>query len=100
MSGEGRVAFVTGAARGIGRRIAVTLAERGYTVAANDLDAPEGTLDELEWIGNGALSLPGDVSDEESVRGMVEAVVGEFGRVDVLVNTPGSASSPPPRTLL
>jgi len=86
---ERPVAVVTGAARGIGRRVALTLAERGYAVAANDLDAPEGTLDELEWIGNGALSLPGDVSDEDAVRGMVGAVTGEFGRVDALVNNAG-----------
>ena len=86
---ERPVAVVTGAARGIGRRVALTLAERGYAVAANDLEAPEGTLDELEWIGNGALSLPGDVSDEDAVGGMVGAVIGEFGRVDALVNNAG-----------
>jgi NAD(P)-dependent dehydrogenase (short-subunit alcohol dehydrogenase family) len=86
---ENHVAVVTGAARGIGRRVALSLAERGYAVAANDLDAPEGTLDELEWIGNGVLSLPGDVADEDAVRRMVEAVVERFARVDVLVNNAG-----------
>jgi NAD(P)-dependent dehydrogenase (short-subunit alcohol dehydrogenase family) len=86
---ERPVAVVTGAARGIGRRVALTLGERGYAVAANDLDAPEGTLDELEWIGNGALSLPGDVADEDAVLGMVEAVTERFGRTDVLVNNAG-----------
>lgn len=98
---ENRVAVVTGAARGIGRRVALTLAERGYAIAANDLDAPEGTLDELEWIGNGALSLPGDVADEEKVREMVGAVVDRFGRVDVLVNNAGiSLISPAEGTTL
>jgi NAD(P)-dependent dehydrogenase (short-subunit alcohol dehydrogenase family) len=92
---------VTGAARGIGRRVALTLAERGYAVAANDLEAPEGTLDELEWIGNGALSLPGDVSDEDAVREMVGAVIGEYGRVDALVNNAGiSLISPAEETSL
>jgi NAD(P)-dependent dehydrogenase (short-subunit alcohol dehydrogenase family) len=101
MNGGSGVAFVTGAGRGIGRRIALTLAERGYAVAANDLDAPEGTLEELKRAGAGALSVPGDVSDEGAVRGMVEAVMGEFGRVDVLVNNAGiSLISPAEETSL
>ena len=64
MNGQGRVAFVTGAARGIGRRVALTLAERGYQIAANDLDTPEESLEELERAGAESLSVPGDVSDE------------------------------------
>ncbi len=86
---ENRVALVTGAARGIGREVALTLAGRGYAVAANDLYAPEGTLKELNRAGAKALPVPGDVSDEGSVRGMAEAVLGEFGRLDVLVNNAG-----------
>ena len=89
MLSETPVAIVTGAGRGIGRRVALTLAERGYAVAANDLEAPEGTLEELRSLGATALSLPGDVSDEGTVRGMLETVMGEFGRVDVLVNNAG-----------
>lgn len=99
MTAKNRVAFVTGAARGIGRRVALTLAERGYAVAANDLREPEGTLEELR--GSETLALPGDVSDEASVRGMVEAVMGKFGRVDVLVNNAGvSAIVPAEKTSL
>ena len=81
--------MVTGAARGIGRRVALTLAERSFTVAANDLDTPQRTLEELERAGADTLSVRGDVSDEGAVRGIVEAVMGEFGRVDVLVNNAG-----------
>ncbi len=84
-----RVALVTGAARGIGREVALNLAQKGYRVAANDLATPEETLTELRNTGIVALSLPGDVSDEGAVRGMVEAVMGEFGRVDALVNNAG-----------
>ena len=83
------VAIVTGAARGIGRVVALTLAERGYRVAANDLAEPEATLTELQDAGAAVLSLPGDVSDEEAVRGMVRTVVDGFGEVDVLVNNAG-----------
>lgn len=95
------VAVVTGAARGIGRRICLELADRGYTVAANDLDAPEETVHELRSTGAEALALPGDVSDEATVRRMVEVVMNEFGRVDVLVNNAGiSKIVPAEETLL
>jgi NAD(P)-dependent dehydrogenase (short-subunit alcohol dehydrogenase family) len=76
-----RVALVTGAARSIDRQVALTLAERGYAIAANDLDALEVVLQDLDQAGARTLSIPGDVSDEASVRGMVEAVMGEFGRM-------------------
>jgi NAD(P)-dependent dehydrogenase (short-subunit alcohol dehydrogenase family) len=89
MDPENSVAAVTGASRGIGRQVARTLAERGYVVAANDLEAPEDTLKEIENTGSTVMSVPGDISEEASVRRMVEAVVGEFGRVDVLVNNAG-----------
>jgi NAD(P)-dependent dehydrogenase (short-subunit alcohol dehydrogenase family) len=89
MTDDKLVAVVTGSARGIGRRVALTLAGRGYRIAANDLKPPDGTREELKATGAEALSLPGDVSDEESVRRMVEAVMGRFGRVDVLVNNAG-----------
>ncbi len=89
------VALITGTARGIGRTVALTLAERGYRVAANDLQAPEKTVEELRSAGAEAVAVPGDVSDEASVRGMVEAVMGEFGRVDVLVNNAGISTIVP-----
>jgi NAD(P)-dependent dehydrogenase (short-subunit alcohol dehydrogenase family) len=82
-------AVVTGAARGIGRRVAHVLAEEGFAVAANDLVDPKDTLEELEQIGVRTVSIPGDVSDEEAVRMMAEAVIDKFGRVDVLVNNAG-----------
>jgi len=83
------VAIVTGAGRGIGRRVARVLAGEGFRIAANDLNELTDTLEELRSAGAEAISLPGDVSDEAAVRGMVEAVMGEFGRVDVLVNNAG-----------
>lgn len=86
---ETGVAIVTGAARGIGRTVALTLAERGFSLAANDLKKPEETLEELRKLGADALSLPGDVSDEAAVCGMVEIVTERFGRADVLVNNAG-----------
>src|SRR3712207_641601 len=90
-----RVAVVTGAARGIGRRVALVLAGRGYAVAANDVSPPEETLIELERVGAQALSIPGDVSNEEAVREMARAVVEGFGHVDVLINNAGISSIVP-----
>ncbi len=98
---KARLAVVTGAARGIGRRVALVLAERGYAVAVNDLSAPEETLRELKRVGAEALAIPGDVSDEKSVREMVRGVMESFGRVDVLVNNAGiSAIVPAEQTTL
>src|SRR5215210_909480 len=90
-----KVALVTGAARGIGRRVALVLAERGYAVAANDLSAPEETLGELERVGAEALAIPGDVSDETAVREMVRKVIESVGHVDVLVNNAGISAIVP-----
>ena len=89
------VAVVTGAGRGIGRRVALVLAEEGFKIAANDLGAPDGTVEEIRSVGAEALALPGDVSDEATVRGMVETVMGEFGRADVLVNNAGISTIVP-----
>ena len=89
------VAVVTGAGRGIGRRVALVLAEEGFRVAANDLNAPDATVAELHDAGAGAIALPGDVSDEAAVRAMVGAVMDEFGRVDVLVNNAGISTIVP-----
>jgi NAD(P)-dependent dehydrogenase (short-subunit alcohol dehydrogenase family) len=89
------VAVVTGAGRGIGRRVALVLAEEGFRVAANDLDAPDETVEEARSAGAEALAIPGDVSDEATVRGMVGTVMGEFGRADVLVNNAGISTIVP-----
>ena len=95
------VAIVTGATRGIGRQVALALGKRGYTIAANDLEAPEKTLEELRDARAEAISIPGDVSDEAAVREMVGVVMDEFGRIDVLVNNAGiSAIVPAEETTL
>ena len=92
MENRSAVAVVTAAARGIGRKICLQLAERGYAIAANDLRA---TVEELRSAGAEAIALPGDVSDEATVRGMVETVTGELGRIDALVNNAGISTIVP-----
>ena len=89
---EGKVAFVTGASRGIGRAIALTLAEAGADVAVNyagNAAAAEEVAAEIRKMGRRALILQGDVSQTEAAAAMLDAVVPEFGRCDILVNNAG-----------
>jgi len=81
-----RAAFVTGAARGIGRAIAGRLASRGYRVIAADVKAPAGPL------ARGIEYLETDVSSEAAVRAAVRTAVKRLGRLDALVNNAGIAS--------
>ncbi|MBI4505655.1 MAG: SDR family oxidoreductase [Chloroflexi bacterium] len=88
---DGQVALVTGAAQGIGRAIALGLADAGATVAAADLRAD--TLPEVEQalraLGRPGLALALDVRDPAAVQRAVDRVVAAHGRLDVLVNNAG-----------
>src|SRR5438093_6408089 len=85
---EGRVAMVTGAARGIGAAIAGRLAGLGARVAVCDLDeaAAKATADSL---GNGSIGVQVDVSDSAAVAAAVQRIGSELGPVDLLVNNAG-----------
>jgi NAD(P)-dependent dehydrogenase (short-subunit alcohol dehydrogenase family) len=89
LSQEKRTAALTGAARGIGRRVAEVLAERGYRVALNDLHAPDGALASIRSRGGEAIGYVGDVTDESAAEGFACAVIDAWGRADVLVNNAG-----------
>ena len=80
------VAVVTGAAQGIGQRIAEVLAQAGYQLALIDLQPTHR---------DGALSLAGDVSSEQDVSDAARAVLDAYGRIDVLVNNAGIACISP-----
>jgi NAD(P)-dependent dehydrogenase (short-subunit alcohol dehydrogenase family) len=96
---ERPVAFVTGAAQGIGRRTAEVLAEQGHALALNDLKTPEALLDDLKRRGVPCLAAVGDVSEEQSVERMANEVARAFGRIDVLVNNAGISSIVPAENL-
>ncbi len=89
---EGRVALVTGGARGIGRAICVALGRAGALVAVNYRsreDAARETVRLVEEAGGRALPLPFDVSDPEACRDAIDGLAREQGRLDILVNNAG-----------
>jgi len=88
---KGKTAIVTGAAVGIGRAVAILLAERGANVVLVDLD-PETlaiTEKEIKAITENALALTCDVSNNEAVQEAVKTTNARFGTVDILVNNAG-----------
>ncbi|WP_433606689.1 SDR family NAD(P)-dependent oxidoreductase [Dactylosporangium sp. CA-139114] len=93
----GRVALVTGAARGLGRAIALTLANAGADVALGlrDVHADAGLAEQIEALGRRALPLQMDVTDPGQVRAAVDATAEHFGRLDILVNNAGIAPGNP-----
>ncbi|MFW6067575.1 MAG: 3-oxoacyl-[acyl-carrier-protein] reductase [Myxococcota bacterium] len=87
-----KVALVTGASRGIGRAVARVLAEAGARVVVNyqgNEEAARETVASIEAAGGSATALRFDVSDPEAVDDAIRRLVGDFGRLDVLVNNAG-----------
>jgi 3-oxoacyl-[acyl-carrier protein] reductase len=93
---EGRVALVTGASRGIGRAIALALAERGAAVAVNfhaRAEDAQSVVAQIRSAGGRAIAAGADVSVSAEVNEMAARVSGELGPVDILVNNAGVAIS-------
>jgi 3-oxoacyl-[acyl-carrier protein] reductase len=89
---SGKVAIVTGSGRGIGRVIALKLADEGAHVVVNDLDsdpATEVVAEVAESKGPEALAFPGDVTDTDFGDNIVAAALDKFGRLDIIVNNAG-----------
>jgi 3-oxoacyl-[acyl-carrier protein] reductase len=91
MKFEGKVALVTGAARGIGEAIALTLAREGADVVVTDVDleGAQRVAQEIEGMGRKAKAVQADVSQREAVQRLVSEAVSLFGKVDILVNNAG-----------
>ncbi|MEM8923435.1 MAG: SDR family NAD(P)-dependent oxidoreductase [Actinomycetota bacterium] len=89
-----KVVIVTGAGNGIGRALAERFADAGSQVAVNDVDGDraKATVDAIEQAGGRAMAVPADVADSTSVAAMIDAVMAEHGRIDVVVNNAGLVS--------
>ena len=105
-----RVAIVTGAARGIGRAVALALARRGADVVISDLDldgarrygevlGAASVPDEIRALGRRSLGVQGDLCNAGAARDLVARTLEAFGRLDILVNNAGGALTPVERSL-
>ena len=86
---EGKTALVTGAARGLGREIALALAESGADLVLSDIQDPKETAAAIQKTGARSLAVPADVAAEDQVKAMAAQATAEYGRVDILVNNAG-----------
>jgi NAD(P)-dependent dehydrogenase (short-subunit alcohol dehydrogenase family) len=86
---KGRVAIITGGARGIGKAFALRLAEEGARIVIADVLDGAGVTKEIAGKGGEAIAVRTDVSSEESTKAMARTVIEQFGRIDILVNNAG-----------
>lgn len=95
---SGRVAIITGGAKGIGRGIALKFAEEGCSVAIADISSKgaNDTLAEVTKRGGEGLAIQCDATSRQQIRTTVDEVIGKFGKIDILVNNAGGMPSAPP----
>lgn len=95
---NGKTVLVTGAGRGIGRRIALDFAADGASVCVNyahSAEAAAAVVEEIHASGGNAIACKADISDSDAVANMVDAIIAEFGAIDILVNNAGLNSGGP-----
>jgi 2-deoxy-D-gluconate 3-dehydrogenase len=94
---DGKVALVTGATGGIGRAIAIALAEAGADVACHSRQPgdADGTIAEIKDLGRRGLSITGDMADEQTPKHLIADTIAEFGRLDILINNAGTIRRSP-----
>lgn len=88
---SGKVALVTGSARGIGREIALKLAEVGATVVVSDIIDAEPVAEEIRAMNRQSLAVAADVTSSTAVAALVDVIISTYERIDILVNNAGIA---------
>lgn len=88
---SGKVALVTGSARGIGREIALKLAEVGATVVVSDITDAEPVAEEIRAMNRQSLAVAADVTSSTAVAALVDVIISTYERIDILVNNAGIA---------
>jgi NAD(P)-dependent dehydrogenase (short-subunit alcohol dehydrogenase family) len=86
---NGKTALVTGSAHGLGKKIALSLAQNGVSLILADIDYPEDAAQEIEASGAGCVAVQTDIADENQVRALAQKTASEYGKVDILVNNAG-----------
>ena len=88
---KGKVAIITGSGRGIGKAIAVKLAEKGVDIVISDVDDEKGkkTAEEIKSLGVNSIMIKADVSSSEEANQLIEKTLKQFGKIDILVNNAG-----------
>jgi 2-deoxy-D-gluconate 3-dehydrogenase len=86
---DGKVAIVTGGARGLGQAMALSLAEAGADVALVDLLGMEETRERIQALGRRCIAIPADLSTKACVDGILDTTKRELGGVDILINNAG-----------
>ena len=88
---KGKVAIITGSGRGIGKAIAVKLAEKGVDIVISDVDDETGkkTTEEIKSLGVNSIMIKADVSSSEEANQLIEKTLEQFGKIDILVNNAG-----------
>ena len=94
---KGKTAIITGSGRGIGRAIALAMAEQGANIVVNDVNMESAgeVVAEIEAMGRQAIAVKADVTSEEQIKEMIETCINRFGKLDILVNNAGIIQTAP-----